>query len=159
MGLLIRGKTRCSLCEQVITDGEEVVSFGPFVSNGRDPLLKYSDQSFHADDLWRQPDAEKAMARWNEVRSRSVPEARRCAVCRMPIANPDEYFAIGFLSERMPAAEFNYTQLHRAHIGSWTRLDEAVQAIRGLKSSSEWAGPGLDRILETLLDAQKARLN
>jgi len=157
MALLIRGKTKCSLCGQVITDGEEVMSFGPFVTNRRDPLLRYSDQSFHAAHFWRQPDAEKAMARWNEVRKRSAPEQRRCAVCRALIDKPDEYFAIGFLSESGPAAEFNYTQLHRAHIGSWTRLDQAVQAIRALKSSTDWDGPGLGRIIETLQDAEKSQ--
>ena len=159
MALLIRGKTKCSLCGEVISDGDEVISFGPFVSNRRDPLLRYSDRSFHAAHFWRQPDAEKAMARWNEVRNRSAPQERRCAVCRALIEKPDEYFAIGFLSEKGPAAEFNYTQLHRGQIGSWTRLDQAIEAIRALKAGSDWEGPGLDWTLKTLEDAQKSQLN
>src|SRR5438034_11391672 len=75
MALLIRGKTKCSLCGQVITDGEEVMSFGPFVTNRRDPLLRYSDQSFHAAHFWRQPDAEKAMARWTRCENGALPNS------------------------------------------------------------------------------------
>lgn len=46
MVLLIRGKSKCSLCETVLARDEAVVGFAAFLSQGH-PLWRYSDSAMH----------------------------------------------------------------------------------------------------------------
>jgi hypothetical protein len=46
MALLIRGKTKCPLCEKVITDNDDVIAFPAFLGANH-PLSRFSDSAFH----------------------------------------------------------------------------------------------------------------
>jgi hypothetical protein len=47
MALLIRGKTRCAICEQVIGDGDNAIGAPPFIADRSHPLWRFSDAAFH----------------------------------------------------------------------------------------------------------------
>ncbi len=46
MAIIIRGKTRCSLCSRVLAAGEEIVGFSACLEPGH-PLWQYSDSAMH----------------------------------------------------------------------------------------------------------------
>jgi len=54
MALLLRGKTECLLCHEVIGKDDEVVGTTHFIADQADPLWRYSDAAFHKKcfDAW-----------------------------------------------------------------------------------------------------------
>ena len=47
MAICIRGATRCSLCDQVITEDDDVVMTSHFIPDQAHPLWRYSDSTMH----------------------------------------------------------------------------------------------------------------
>jgi hypothetical protein len=47
MALIIRGKTRCPLCYQIIATDDDVVAASQFIADPADSLWRYSDAGFH----------------------------------------------------------------------------------------------------------------
>jgi hypothetical protein len=47
MAIHIRGKTRCSICGEVIRDGEDWVGTPHFLHDDKHPLWRFSDSSMH----------------------------------------------------------------------------------------------------------------
>jgi hypothetical protein len=68
MALLIRGKTECALCRQVIDHADEVVGTTHFIADQADPLWQYSDAAFYKRcfDAWENRD--EFLVRCEEVR-------------------------------------------------------------------------------------------
>ena len=150
MAILVRGKTKCSLCGEVIKAGEGVVSFLPFISNPLSPLFEFSDAAFHADCFHRHPFAEKVHASYKETVERSGPGNRFCVVCQREITHPDDYFTLGHLTaERAsPLYKYNHTQLHRSCLGSWPELSQVHRLLDELQCSGRWKGAALEKLLD-----------
>jgi transcription elongation factor Elf1 len=68
--LLIRGKSKCSLCGQVLAPGEDVVGFSHFLGPDH-RLWRYSDSAMHPAcfDSW--PDKEEFLTLYAEAQARS----------------------------------------------------------------------------------------
>lgn len=47
MAIIIPGKTLCPLCDDVITESDEIVGVPHFIADKNDPLWRYSDAAFH----------------------------------------------------------------------------------------------------------------
>src|SRR4051812_9551804 len=47
MALIIRGKTECPLCREVIAADDDIVATSHFIADPRDSLWQYSDAAFH----------------------------------------------------------------------------------------------------------------
>jgi hypothetical protein len=47
MAIVMRGKTRCSICGDVITDGHDIVSTPHFLWDEAHPLWRFSDSGMH----------------------------------------------------------------------------------------------------------------
>ena len=47
MAIVLRGKTECSVCSNVIKDGDEIVSTSHFIADQSDPLWRFSDSGMH----------------------------------------------------------------------------------------------------------------
>lgn len=152
MAIIIRGKTKCAGCGELLRDGDEVVSFSPFVSNQLDPLWKFSDAAFHATCFRQEPLAEKARQRHDELRNYTGPGKRRCIICGKEITNPDHYFSMGHLMEdaEHPLSRYNYVQAHRSCLPRWSERSHVVKLIEDLKKSGAWRGPALDSLLSEL---------
>jgi hypothetical protein len=48
MAIVIRGKSACQLCGNVMAEGDALVMTSPFISDRSDPLWRFSDAAFHA---------------------------------------------------------------------------------------------------------------
>jgi len=143
MALVILGKTPCASCAKPLQQGENTVSFSPFVANRRDALYRFSDAAFHRRCFDQEPLAEEALRRSEEVRARGGPGHRRCMVCGGEIRAPDDHFALGFLTddEANPVFEFNYLHLHRSHFDRWDRSAVFRRCIEAFQTSEAWEGP------------------
>jgi hypothetical protein len=47
MALILRGKTTCPLCSEVISDNNELVATSHFIADCKDPLWRFSDAAMH----------------------------------------------------------------------------------------------------------------
>jgi hypothetical protein len=47
MALLIRGRTECALCREVIEGEDDIVATSRFITDPKDSLWPYSDAAFH----------------------------------------------------------------------------------------------------------------
>ena len=47
MAIVLRGKTECSVCGNVIKDGDEIVATSHFIADQNDPLWRFSDSAMH----------------------------------------------------------------------------------------------------------------
>ena len=47
VALILPGKTECSLCDNVIMDGDDIVATSHFIADRNDPLWRFSDSAMH----------------------------------------------------------------------------------------------------------------
>jgi hypothetical protein len=155
MAIIIRGKSKCSLCGAIIQEGQEVVAFPPFVPNELDPLWIFNDGAFHADCFYSHPLASKAQTRYKEIKAHTGPGNRLCAVCKKQIKDPDEYFTLGHLTgdESHPLYSYNYMQAHQSCLPEWPELPYLYEQVEKLMHSGTWEGRALERLLADLIRA------
>ena len=51
MAIIIRGKTCCALCDEVIYDADDIVATSHFVTDRNDPLWRFSDAAIHITEM------------------------------------------------------------------------------------------------------------
>ncbi len=132
-----------------------LVSFPAFVGNEADPLLKFSDATFHEECFRRDPSARVVEDRVREARASCEPSRRRCRVCDQPITKPDEYFGLGHLTSDQSHAlhAFNYAHLHRVCLGRWKDLALVRTFAAKQLALGAWKGDGMRRLLRELDEA------
>ena len=69
MAIILRGKTRCPICGQVLEKGQKLVAFSKFISDQADPLAMFDDAALHEDCFRSHPLAGQATERWDAVLS------------------------------------------------------------------------------------------
>lgn len=65
MALILRGKSRCALCDEVLEEGEELFATSAFLSDEAHPLWRYSDAAMHLSCFRDWPDREAFVAEFN----------------------------------------------------------------------------------------------
>lgn len=152
MAIILRGKSKCVLCERLLEEGQEVIGFPAFVTNEADPLLIFHDSGVHSDCLLSNPLAKEAVNRVNEAEERTGPGNRYCRVCKKEILDPDEYYSVGHLTSDQtdPLNQYNYSQFHKQCIPKWTDLEQFRGLVDAMRLSGKWKGRGLDYLLSDL---------
>lgn len=92
MALLLRGVTSCAICETVIGEGQEAVTFPPIFLNALRPQFILNDASVHMACLREAPYAADALRKLADVERRQG-KVKVCAVCGRQVSSPDNYFA------------------------------------------------------------------
>ena len=49
MAIIVRGKSKCSICGETLQDRDDIVATQAFVSDPEDPLWPHSDAGIHRD--------------------------------------------------------------------------------------------------------------
>ena len=152
MALITLGKSPCPLCNQPITETDELIGFPAFISNQLDPLFLFSDAAFHAGCFHRHPLSEEAEASYTETVNRAGPGHRCCVVCKREITDPDDYLTLGHLTadRKHPLHRYNHTQLHRSCVSSWSDLPHVHTLLDDFQSSGRWKGAGLAWLLDEI---------
>jgi hypothetical protein len=145
----------CRLCGKPLLEGQEKVAFSTFVANEADPLWKFSDGVFHVECFNRDSLADSAEKRWREFSEHRISSLRRCHVCGQPIENPDDYFALGHLTNDSshPLYRLNFAVFHRSHLAHWPELASIYQLASAQVKSGAWKGRGMQWIVDTLKNA------
>lgn len=67
MALIFPGKTKCSICGNVIMEDDDIVATTHFIGDENDPLWQYSDSAMHRSCFftWNQRDA--FVAKFNQI--------------------------------------------------------------------------------------------
>lgn len=152
MSLFISGKTRCAVCDRVMTSQDRTISFPAFCWNEADPLWRFNDATAHFDCFSAHPLAVATTAAVNELEWKSGPERRKCAVCRSEIVEPDDWLQLPrFGSDSAdPLSRFNLLHLHRTHIRRWPELGELLVLLRARQQSGTWVGPAIVSLIRDL---------
>jgi hypothetical protein len=72
MALIFCGKTKCPLCQEIITADDEVVATSAFIADRNDPLWQYSDAAFHRRCFASWEKREEFVRRFNETMKQFV---------------------------------------------------------------------------------------
>lgn len=118
--------------------------FSPFVLNTGDLLHVFSDTVFHQDCVTKHPLGKRAIEMHEQVLQRlGNAKHRLCSACGQPIADPDDYFTTGYLvgDPGNPLYSFNFVQLHKSHLSSWTKTAELRRLLAEERRSGAWLGP------------------
>jgi hypothetical protein len=157
MAIVILGKTVCPICNRVIEDEKQVVSFPPFVTNELDPLILFHDSALHEECFRRHPLATAATKRLEEMHDKTAPVSRRCSVCTRLIVDPGDYFTLGHLvtAENHALWPYNFTQFHRSCLPDWQDRVFVKSLLEELLSSGKWRGPAIRWVLDGLTAADR----
>lgn len=129
MAILIRGKSRCPICNEVIREGQEALCYPPFVPNRLDELYVFNDAPVHSECAQKHPGFQSAEEVVAEAARGARPENRVCEVCHKPIQHPDDHYTLGYLSNEDPLQRWNFKQFHRACLKDWPDRSEFASAF------------------------------
>lgn len=87
MAIIIRGASKCSICGEILGEGQPLIAFPAFLSPG-DELWRYSDSAMHEPcfDAWehRQAMTHKYRIATGEIREEPQPHKTHIAVLGCP---------------------------------------------------------------------------
>ncbi|MHC4985394.1 MAG: hypothetical protein ACYTFO_04475 [Planctomycetota bacterium] len=66
MALIALGVTRCALCEEILTDRDDIVATTHFIADQGDHLWRYSDAGMHKTCFLQWKHKAEFVARYNE---------------------------------------------------------------------------------------------
>lgn len=149
MAILVRGKTECPICGEVIQDGDDVALFPHFVLNEADPLYPLSDAACHMLCVESDPLGSAMLAASEQCLAETGPGKRICVVCCEEVRAPDDYLLIGYLADPSddPLGNFNYTHLHKSHIRHWKHADDFLTLARAALAQRKWRGPAIAEVV------------
>lgn len=67
MALIFRGKTECSICGEILADGDEIIGTSHFIADPEDPLWRFSDSGMHRNCFAGWPLRVAFIEKFNEV--------------------------------------------------------------------------------------------
>ncbi len=67
MAIVLRGKTKCSICDNVIADVDQIVATSHFISDANDPLWRFSDSAMHGACFANWPQRAEFVAKYNLI--------------------------------------------------------------------------------------------
>jgi hypothetical protein len=152
MSILLRGKTRCPICGNVIEEGDEAVLFPHIVLNKKDPLYALSDRACHSACVSGDALGRAMVAEADRYYKSTGPGKRGCAACGNQILDPDDYLLIAYLADPSadPLGKFNYTHLHKSHIREWKQADEFLALAKAAIDAGKWQGDALLKIIREI---------
>ena len=68
MAIILRGKTRCSICGAVIEEGDDIIATTHFISESSDPLWRFSDSAMHKFCFLKWEHRQEFVTKFNEIR-------------------------------------------------------------------------------------------
>lgn len=154
MAILILGATNCIICGKVISIEDDYVSFKPFISNAKDPLLFFNDAAMHQECYCRHPLYSQAEERYRQFLSQTS-RGHVCNICNEYIVSPDDHVALGHLTDDNNKALFalNYAEFHLSCFSTWKDRDNVISNLNSLSESEQWEGNALKRVIAVITRA------
>jgi hypothetical protein len=67
MALIFRGQTECSICNEVLNEGEDIVMTSHFIADSADPLWRFSDSGMHRNCFLEWAHKQEFIKRFNDI--------------------------------------------------------------------------------------------
>ena len=152
MALIFTGLTTCGICGRVLEESDSIYGFPAFAMHTEHPYYQFNDAAFHSECLFGDAEGRKAVAWFNERAARIGPGKRKCVSCGEEVMDPDDYLLIDYLCDPAdhPVGAFNYTHLHKSHLGSWPRREELVAQIESALEARKISRPAAEIVLRDL---------
>ena len=125
MAIVFLNQSKCSICDTIMYEHEEIILFPAFTSNQKDPLYPFSDESLHYSCLGKHLLHQKALAFRETILSKTRPENRICDIGGNRIDQPENYLFIGLLTsdELNPLYAFNFMNIDIQNIPKWSKKE------------------------------------
>ncbi len=150
MALILRGKTRCWICGQILDERDEVVAFPAFIGNRNDPMYPFSDAAVHSNCLASHPFAEDVSRRL--AASKGPHAAKDCFICKRQITDPDDWYTLPTLWNVTDDVlkTVSGAQFHTSCIRTWARREEIGNRLVMLYGNEKWDWPSFKDDLMTI---------
>ena len=86
------------------------------------------------------------------LHSISVKSCNICDLCDEQIINPDDFFALGYLTfnEKDPLYKFNFLKLHNNCISKLKDIQNLLALLKDFRLNGEWNGEGINYLIKTI---------
>ena len=154
MAIILKGKTTCTLCGNRLEEGQELVSFPPFVANEFGSAVDILRWRLSCRMLSQTSSLGTQRLDTRRSQNAAALGIRVCIVCKSEITNPDDYLSLGYLvaDKTHPLYRYNCAQIHYSCLHKWPTRRLVSEMIRDLSQSGTWRGKSLDSILSSLAD-------
>ena len=152
MALVVRGRSKCRLCEEVLHDNDEIVAFSAFMVNELDPIHGFSDSAVHKQCFEEDPRRDRVSQCWADWLESVSPGNRICSICTERVTvEPDHLYVSRFtLNGEEPGASYESRHYHINCLKEWDDIGLFLHAIQEYACSSQWKGDYLVRLLQHL---------
>lgn len=147
MAIVLRGKTECRICGEVLDEDDEICAFPALISNQADPLFELNDCAFHKNCFRNSPLSQRLLAILNAWEKKT--ESRECILCSTIITDPDDYFIFPYFGEGI-LHDQSFAQFHRSCLSNWSELGTCIEELMRLNEIGSWGGDTLDKLIEVL---------
>lgn len=153
MAVFIAGVTTCPLCGLTVQRNQDAVNFPPLFLNQHHDVFEVTDSVVHRSCLAERPYARLALdklASYDERRTR----LKLCKICGRVIADPDDYFGTGPLSDdpREDIARLDWFEAHIGCLRTWKGRPQLLQELLLAASSADWEGGVLQGLASRLME-------
>ena len=151
MALFI-GSAPCAICGKEVTAKDDKVLFPPFVGNTADPLFPFDDAVVHSACLENDPRSTAAKKRVRDIIDVRKRWPKLCSSCGQAITNPDDYDALGHLTDDVsnPLHTWNYLEFHRNCLEHWPNLPRLISLLKEEMHSGRWRGKAMEMCIAEL---------
>ncbi|WP_449397594.1 hypothetical protein [Chryseobacterium wanjuense] len=155
MAITFINQTECGICNEKITDLENIFSFPPFIQNIKDPLYQFNDSTFHINCLNKHPLGKKAIELAKQYFHNIRPENRKCIVDGKIIENYQDYIFIDVLTsnEQEELYKFNLITLNRNNLQKWKDRNDFLCIAEKYINDGKWEDLTSYKYLNKLIDS------
>lgn len=148
MAIFINGM-KCPLCGEPMFADQSVRMFKPFVSNPDDPLVVFNDATVHETCFLNDKRAVAAERRYKAFLDANAPASRVCRASGKLITDPDDYFALGFLTDdpSEPLHEFNWAHFSKDALGRWRERESLLALLDTARSNPKMHRAGIEWLI------------
>ncbi len=137
MAIIIRGKTVCKLCGNVIQEDQNVLSYPEFTYSDIDPLAVFSGGVFHQDCVIQHELKEKLFERFKKIEEGYF--SKICVISneKLNLSNvhhPDNHIYLGHLvdDKSSPLFRYNYCHINKRYFEFWDEKSDFLNYLKEL---------------------------
>jgi hypothetical protein len=121
MAIIITGKSRCPICNEIINESDDIVMFPPFIQNVNDPFYIFNDAGVHSSCLLKHQLGNQALEYREVILEKTKPENRICDIGGNVITKPDDYIFIDLLTSDVSEelSKFNFMTIDKNNLSQW----------------------------------------
>lgn len=154
MAIVITGKSKCPVCNEIINKNDDIVLFPPFVQNTNDPFYFLNDSAVHVKCLLNHELGKQALEYKNIIEKMTSPKYRICDIGGNLIKNPNDYIFFDLLTSAFEEklSLFNFMTIDKKNIHKWNERQLFLNVAKDFISDGKWQSLSSFNYLSYLID-------